>query len=81
MMRPAQALARRALQRLAHDAPQRALDHLLVLVQILRHRPSPTILGPAAGIATMGECGQGIKAGNQVRGFCCPVPLGPRVTC
>ena len=57
MVRPAQPLARRALQRLAHDAPQRALDHLLVLVQILRHRPSPDS-GPAAGIATMGECGQ-----------------------
>ena len=41
MVAAAQPLARRPLQRVAHDAAQRALDHLVVLEQILRHRPRP----------------------------------------
>ena len=39
MMGAAQPVARDADQRVAHHAAQRALDHLVVLEQILRHRP------------------------------------------
>jgi hypothetical protein len=46
MVRAARSFLRDPRQRIAHDPAKRPLDHLVVLKQILRHRPSPALSDP-----------------------------------